>query len=783
MNLFLVPPLLAVLAVVALGLHHTARLLGVRLGGVTPWVWASIVIFLSPWLLGERLLAPTNLLLGGMLPGIDDPVAAPHELLNDAFLQFLPWELEIRRQWSAGEPAFWSPSLEGGSSLWQNPQSGVLSPFSLVARAFPLRAHLLVALALKMVVGALGVAALARRLGSSEVAAGVAGLAFAFSGPMLAWALFPHTSVVACIPWLGLASVAVARGGGAVQVAVCALTFTAVLVSGHPEVALAGGLVAALLALGLRRRRERIVATFGRLAASALLGAALAGPVLLPFLLALPDSQRFAEMTPSAGEWLQAHAASGRGDVVRSLASPYAYGRPFTDTYEGGANWAESLSGAPGALVVFAAALALLLPGRALATVRRGAWPALLLAAGFWGAAAGWGPWVQFLRALPVVDVMEYRRALLPAGVVLAALAGPGLTRLLRGRSWRAAIVGVLVLAAGLASARWGAADASHVACALLVAAALVGARRRATVLLVVALVLAQWPWAWRMLPRAEARSFFPTPPAAERIASELAASGPWRAVGGAYEVYPSLFSVWGIEDARTHNPMAPRSYSDLLGEAFGYRPETASGNYFSELGNLSHPLLDYLGVRAVVLPAQLDVPADLEEIGSYSHRRVLFNAEALPRWFVPRRIEVREGPVPPTEVAALDTPRHVLVEGCEVAGEPVDVADPRVVSLAPARVRLRLTGTEGPLLASSVLWSPGWRASSAQGELTTCRINAAFLGVGLAEGVTEVTLSFLPPGLRLGLLSSALASVGLALVLMRRRWPAHAVLSRPSRS
>lgn len=189
-----------------------ARGLRQRLG------WAAMALglalplaLLAPWLGGSRLLAPTDpvaeILSGRVMDGIDHR----HELMNDVVLQLLPWEIEVRRAVAAGRAPFWSDRLEGGSSPWANPQALVFSPVAWLARLFPLEAFFLVMLAAKMGLGFSGTWLLARRVGASRGASLLAGASFALGGGMIAWGLFPNTSVVCWAPWLGLGTLELFR--------------------------------------------------------------------------------------------------------------------------------------------------------------------------------------------------------------------------------------------------------------------------------------------------------------------------------------------------------------------------------------------------------------------------------------------------------------------------------------------------------------------------------------------------------------------------------------------
>src|SRR5262245_17761325 len=118
-------------------LHLDARLLAGLLGGLAlmqalAWLLArglglrlprrimacgvaAPLVLLGPWLGAQRLLVPCDVLRDAVpgAPRVAD--LDPHELLNDAVYQFLPWEIEIRHALAARRLPFWSDLLEGGS--------------------------------------------------------------------------------------------------------------------------------------------------------------------------------------------------------------------------------------------------------------------------------------------------------------------------------------------------------------------------------------------------------------------------------------------------------------------------------------------------------------------------------------------------------------------------------------------------------------------------------------------------------------------------------------------
>jgi hypothetical protein len=87
-----------------------------------------------------------------------------------------------------------------------------------------------------------------------------------------------------------------------------------------------------------------------------------------------------------------------------------------------------------------------------------------------------------------------------------------------------------------------------------------------------------------------------------------------------------------------------------------------------------------------------------------------------------------------------------------------------------PSVRRLRIGAANGvPLLVTGEPWYPGWQAQSAKGALPVHRVGY-LAAVTVPPGVSEVTLSYDPPGLEVGALLSVLAIGGSLIVLVRDR-------------
>jgi hypothetical protein len=698
---------------------------------------------LAPYLAGARFLPPTGK-LGASLPGAPtSPLAVdPYDdQLNDAILQFLPWEIEIRRALAAGHLPFWSERLDGGSSPWANPQAQALSPFALLARAAPLPHFLLVVLALRLLAAFSGTALLARRLGTGRHLALAVAASYALGGALVGFAVFPHGGPAALAPWLTLALLHLARGGRT-GAATAALLAAATLLAGHPVTA-AGAIAFALVVVAAaRRRRAPSGRSFAPVLLALVLGTLLAAPQLAPFVRQFAASVKPGEV--DAREGLPRRdtplVSPAAGAVVAAALNPQARLAPAPPANEARA-WLPAVSIYGGLWLVPFAVLALFPPG-----ARRLARPLVAFALVVLAGALGFAPLVAAKRALPLVATLQLPR-LAPAA--LLALAPRGLVA----ATW-------LELA---------------LACLLLLRRPRLG---RALVALVVALDLVTFDAV--ALPRGEPGQLYPPSPLVERLAALAAApGGPWRATGAAYLAYPSTLPAYGLAEPRPNDPpLVPRGQALALESTLGFAP--VSRAYFSPLAHPEHPFLDFLAVRALLAPDSLPVPARMRRVdaGEWPGLAIWENPAALPLAFLPRRIErVPRGDLP-AWLAALEDPRRVAVGYAE---------DPLLESLATTGgesspgvgaerlgtngYRLTVLGLGTRLVATSLPALPGWSAAADGRALERLKIDAGYLGIVVPEGSGVVELAFVPAGTAAGATAAALASTVLAWGWLRRRY------------
>lgn len=596
------------------------------------------------------------------------------------------------------------------------------------------------------------------------------------------------------------------------------------------------------LRVGRRRVGPRDVAAAWR---SGALGARGAGLVLalllagglaavqwLPFVALVDGAQRQAWLVrltldglaqDGVWQWLWPKLLPG-------VANPHALGVPFRDPVDLAANWVEI--GTPYAGLLGFAAVGLVLLDRR----RRRAVPLLALAAAGLLVGTGFVPALLPLVGSPL-RVLANHRPLFLVAWALPLMVGLAVDGLLRGRRRGASVV--------LAAAVLFAAAASSLALrldrtvlllwlALLATAGLLlatrgrspsgrrtagetartlgaasadppavsapaprgasnpaagrarGSHRSARwglvgLALVVFADLA--PWAWRRLPFGPPELFYPPTAAVTVVEREVAEGGPWRAVGVGYATYPAILPFYGIDDPRPHNPLVPMRYLGVLTAALGFGSE---GAYYEPIRYAEHPLLDFLGVRVVIVNQPLPsdhglVQLDAGELGSFAIYR---NPLALPRFFLPTATEVVVAEALPVWLRQLTDGRRVAVAPGERATALPDAAawNPRavrVIAARPGRVRLALPSTGERLLATSLPGPAGWRAiargravAAVGRELPTLTINGAFLGVRVEDGIGELELAYRPPGFTAGLvLSSVSALLLFGLLLGSRRW------------
>ena len=208
----------------------------------------------------------------------------------------------------------WDPYIMGGMPYLADMQSAIFSPFSLPAYVLPFWWSLGVIAVMKVVVAATGTYLLARALKMGQAGAFMAGLVFGFGLFLIAWIPWPLDNVFPLIPWMLYATERLVRRPGVLPASGLAALVALQFFGGHPESSVyalfavvgyfvlrllqgAGGGVLATVGEARRRGTSRLAALAGCIprpvvsfVCALVVGTALAGVVLLPFLELLHNS-------------------------------------------------------------------------------------------------------------------------------------------------------------------------------------------------------------------------------------------------------------------------------------------------------------------------------------------------------------------------------------------------------------------------------------------------------------------------------------------------------------
>jgi hypothetical protein len=712
----------------------------------------------------------------------------------------------------------WNPHEALGLPLLAQLVHGVLHPFALLAALLAPDAGLAPLVVAATLSAAAGAAVLARQLGCSPAAAGIAGLAFGLCGYVLSMSSVLHYLVAAgTAPWTIAGLRAAADGRRATLLG--ALGVAASHFAGDPQWTLVAAALGTALALEARGPRGAVPAL-----AAVALGSGIAGIQLLPAWANLEQSARgHLELTPEerrdwalapwrtlellapglvsgrVGETLDSpvfrrFGASGSGSVTRAFASAM----PFVPSV--------CIGAAPLALAALGAGG--VRRARSLAPAALGA---LWLA---YGSVLGAEP---LLRDVPVWGSFRYAEKLVgPFSLCVALLAGFGADRArahLRGRpcvalagaaAGLAASAGLLHAGAGAALLRTaGAADAApllaarlalglgHAAASLAGLALVLRASRRASAAapaLLALLVLVQGLAASPFSVRAGARGVREPQPLAEirgaadvvRIATPLRALS--TRLDPALDAADALLALEsrmgtepfaapsGIGQFATYTALIPWQ-KVLVDNALGWE---STPQYW--------PAQRRFGTTHVVVRNPRDpVETARVEPAIAGGTQRLASPWGFTVWEVPHRpwacfAEAAIGVRTSLEALA-ELHRSVAVGSARVIleGEPPrGLAAGRVLAIErrPERVRIEAESEgEGLLVVNDAYW-PGWRARIDGRPARILRADALVRAVVWPPGRHALEMVYDPPEARQGAwitAASLLACAGLAAASLRR--------------
>jgi hypothetical protein len=259
---------------------------------------------------------------------------------------------------------------------------------------------------------------------------------------------------------------------------------------------------------------------------------------------------------------------------------------------------------------------------------------------------------------------------------------------------------------------------------------------------------------------------YFPKVPALE----QLAAGGSGRIIGA--KCLPATLSVMcGLNDVRGYDGVDPSAYVELLQLAadpsipplsYAMVQWLAPLHSFTPEGHARlSPVLDLLGVRHVIFRGT--PPAGVRTVATSEDYWVAENPRALPRAFVPERVEAV--PDPSERLRRMGSPefdpRKVAFTGApvDVSGACRGTAD--VSSETPTRITLSLNMETPGLVVLADRWDKGWRAYLKGNPLPVLVVDHALRGVIVPAGMEILEFRYEPASFSWGLPLSGLGLMG----------------------
>jgi hypothetical protein len=718
-------------------------------------------------------------------------------ILKDILLYYYPTKALLRRRLLDGDIPHWGPELGLGTPLLADPGFAVFYPPNLaLAAPFPWCVGLF--LWVHLAIGALGVAALLRRVGVRWAAATFGGVVFALGGycTSMLW-VGTHLVGLAWLPGVLCASDAVAERRSWSRMLLLAGLWASQIASGEAlSVLVTGALAGAWLLLRPTLPGERwmvsVAKRLGWLALSAVASACVAAVQLLPYLTLFSRNERRAGLSYEEAQHWGLHPAR----VVEMLL-PDVYG----SLNEAGSFFAYALDNEGGDIdrwpwmsTPYVGAVVLILAFAAWATPRAqrrfivflsiAASIAMVIAFGSHTPAFKlWFDW------LPLVKTSRYpAKYFMVVSFAIPCLSAIGLDRLLDRdqRACRGVMAGSL--AAVLAALGFAIAAPSIATTTLElapeVAAAAVSAMRDAAlvglfpVVVAASLVLAvgrfeaRWPAAALGALAAVDLAVRVTWPVALAPPSVYTARPDW--LGPSREGHERRL-YWLIGDVDIAGPSSPlsrgaaadeqvRALIPNTGLLFGVghanlytmTETTDEQRFWSAVEPHARAALDVFGMDLLVRPISSvpDVgPRALSRIASFPAAgvEIVKNPTALAHvYFAGVSLRARDDLA---AIDAIDDPRvrsgeAVLLEGDIAAGgQPGPLrACRQVASADPDDVRARCE-TDRPgwaVFSSALYW--GWRAEVDGHEVPARRANGRVIAVQVPPGRHDVVISYREP-------------------------------------
>jgi membrane protein YfhO len=774
----------------------------------------------------------------------------PHALLGgrvfyyrDVHLQWVGQMEVLVRTVAAGCWPVWNPYASFGQPLLANPNYEVYYPPTLLNLVMAPWTYYRLFVFLHLLLAAVGTYALGRRLGLSPLAAGLGGVAWMASGPLVSLvSLWNHLAGAAWIPWSAWAGHrAVARptfGACASWGAILA----APVLAGSPEMALFAGVFGVVFAVGAARGPDSPRRVPRALAVAGVVALGLSAAQWVPSLELARRSTR-AALPAQQREFWSVPAVALLQCVFPALLDELPLQPPVRAAlYESREPFLRSLYVGLSAAALVAVACA---------SRRRAALVLAGLAVALAGFALGrHAPVAGLLEAIvPPLRVLRFpAKAMVPASLAWALLVGLGLQAWLSAESRRrvdrvARIASTVAAVLGLAAAWLVLVHAREVGEALLAAEfthrtlaeeiAPVGARLLAAGAFALAIAGLAWrrPRAAalagtlaaavvagdllsanaRLIPVADPELFTFRPPALRHLGTApdtrvysfdyfeplqaeryLGHPGyllkvprqqwpvPWAdAAALRAGLYPSLLAYWRVQDGFRIDPVG--LYPPHMTALVAALRRAALTPAF-------HRLLQ-IGAVTHVVALHREGLEDLVPVGTepslfLEDVHVFQVPDALPRAYVVDGAHVAADADAARLLldASFDLRREiVLAAGSPVERQPTFAGEARIVEWLPDRVvvEARLSGPGYVVLVEA--HDPSWRATVDGQRTEVLRANVGFRAVAAPAGNHRIVFAYRPRAALIGLAVSMATLALCAVVLARSRRAARAPAALPA--
>jgi hypothetical protein len=696
-------------------------------------VVVSFALVANGFVPGRLPLPVDEVARGYPFKGLFHVERAANSLTNDTVYQMLPWMAAAREQLFSGHAPLWNPYSFSGYPLLANGQSAPFGPFFLLTLIASLPKQIVSMAFLKLLVSFIFTYLFLKDDDLSDGAAILGAVTYTLSVFNTVYLYYPLTSVTSLLPLLLWSARRCLQMPGLRWAGVLALATAAALAGGHPESALHLALACGAFVIGESIAIRAGISTVARVVAAAIYGAIVSAPAWVPIVPQILASERFSHIR-AAGNVSHQYP----GMIAWLLLSPNGFGTPARHSW----NWIMNYSmAAPTYVGLLPLAL---LPIALLQSRVRGRVYALV-AIGTFLLALDWTPVAHWLNRIPPFAYTANDRLRFIAVFFCAAAAAHAADRL-TGRlllPFAATCIAIAAACAWLFTKRWDIAfrprDTVGAIALAAVLALLFRAKENSTRLpwLLAACTALDLITLNTEFNRGTKEQYFrPTLPIINAL-NAIRPAGPFRILGFDWDLLPNQSTLYGLEDIRGSDPMAPAAYTKFLGTL----ASDDSANEVRRIKDVDQPGIAFLGVQFVLTDPSIHLGDHWRLRYRGPDGNLYESTTALPRFFAPPS----------------DRPSRPIITS--------------IRQTEPRKYVLTVSSDGEGFVASSVPLAPGWRVYVGGRRTQLHIVNQAFIGFLVPQGRSEVIVVYRPLAFYGPVAVSAMLVVGtVAVVLVRRK-------------